>query len=63
MIPKFLTVAIGKINVASRLILGGLVMFFVTVGGPIEDFDIIPVISHMPDFLCLFYFFTFIYLS
>ncbi len=38
-------------------------MFFVTVGGPIEDFDIIPVISHMPDFLCLFYFFTFIYLS
>ncbi len=34
MISKFLTVAVGKIYVASRSILGGSVMFFVTVGGP-----------------------------
>ncbi len=28
MIPKFLTVAVGKIYVASKSILGGSVMFF-----------------------------------
>lgn len=32
---KFLTVADGKINVASRSSLGALVMVFVRVGGPI----------------------------
>ncbi len=34
MIPKFLMVAVGKIDVASSSILGGIVMIFVTVGGP-----------------------------